>query len=131
MDVIFDNMLFRSFGLKVKNTNHLNSFERNVEFIEVAGRNGGLIIDNKNYKNKDIEISCLLDCRNINNKVAIEAINKHFQTYKGYKKLKFSDGYEFLAAVKGQIVYNELFNNFYEVSIVFSAKKEDDNELYS
>ena len=126
MDIIFNKKTFRELGLKVKKSNHLDSFENNIELYKVAGRNGDLIIDDGSYKNKDIEIVSNLDCRNMPKKSIIDNINKHFKGFKGYGVLKFSDGYEFKAICKGQIVYNELFNDYYEVSIVFSAKGVDD-----
>ncbi|GKZ04080.1 hypothetical protein ANS017_26510 [Paraclostridium bifermentans] len=126
MDVIFNVKTFRELGLKVKKSNHLNSFENNIEFHKVAGRNGDLIIDDGNYNNKDIEVVSLLDCRDLPTKSIIDTINKHFKGFKGYGDLKFSDGYEFKAICKGQIVYNELFNDYYEVSIIFSAKGVED-----
>lgn len=126
MDIIFNKKTFRELGLKVKKSNHLDSFENNIELYKVAGRNGDLIIDDGSYKNKDIEIVSNLDCRNMPKKSIIDNINKHFKGFKGYGVLKFYDGYEFKAICKGQIVYNELFNDYYEVSIVFSAKGVDD-----
>lgn len=126
MDITFNGKSIKELGLKIKRSNHLDSFENDMELYPVAGRNGDLIIDNGNYRNKDIEIVSNLDCRNKNTKSIIDAINYHFKSIPGYGYLKYDDGSEYKAVCKGQIVYNELFNNYYEVSIVFSAKGVND-----
>jgi phage-related protein len=126
LDITFNGKNIKELGLKVKRSNHLDSFENDMELHPVAGRNGDLIIDNGNYRNKDIEIVSNLDCRDKDTKAITTSINYHFKSMPGYGYLKFSDGYEFMAVCKGQIVYNELFNDYYEVSIVFSVKGVND-----
>lgn len=119
----FDNVTFKSLGLKHKRDNHLNSFETEMELFKVPGRSGELIIDSGSKLNKDIEVVCNLDCRDLDVKRVIDSINNVFKGERGYKKLAFEDGFIFDAVCKGQIVYNELFLNYFEVSIVFSVKE--------
>lgn len=119
----FNNVTFKSLGLKHKSDNHLDSFEDDVEYLKAPGRTGDLIVNHGGKLNKDIEIKCNLDCRNKNTKNIVDNIEAVFKGVKGYARLTFEDGFIFDANCKGKIVYNELFPNYYEVSIVFTTKE--------
>ena len=51
--------LYSLYVLDVKNLN--NGFERDIEFIEVPGRDGDLIVDNFRKKSKEITIEAFID----------------------------------------------------------------------
>lgn len=130
MDILYNSISFKThLGLKWKKSNHLNSFEDNVEIRDIQGASGALIIDLGGQKNKDIEIVCNLDGRGLPLLNLQKSIISSLKPDKNYHRLEFSDGFKFDAIVKGQIVFNELFNNFYEVSIVFSAKEVKDEVI--
>ena len=51
--------LYSLYVLDVKNLN--NGFERDIEFIEVPGRDGDLIVDNLRIKSKEITVEAFID----------------------------------------------------------------------
>ena len=54
----FNNVSNTNFNLIVEDIEGLyDSFERDIEFIEVPGRNGELIVDNNRVKSKELTIS--------------------------------------------------------------------------
>lgn len=123
MEIIFgDIQLNKKLGLKVKRSNHLDTFERQMEIIEIQGGDP-VVIDYGGKKPKDVEIVCNLDGRGLPKTTLRSSIENALQGEVKYKRLEFWDGIVFDAIVKGKIVFNELFNDYYEVSIIFSVKE--------
>lgn len=123
MEIIFgDIQLNKKLGLKVKKSNHLNTFERQMEIIPIQGGED-VIVDYGGKKSKDIEVIFNLDGRGLPKVTLQKSIEDALQGEVKYKRLEFWDGLIFDAVVKGQIVFNELFDDYYEVSIIFSAKE--------
>lgn len=56
----FNKKSCRDFQTHIKKTEIFKSAERDYEFVEVPGSNGSLIIDNKRYKNVDINYGCFI-----------------------------------------------------------------------
>lgn len=59
--------------------------ERDVEFIEVAGRNGSLMLDNNRYKNVDIPFNCFIRENYIEN---YSALMNYISAQKGYVRIE-------------------------------------------
>ena len=57
----FNGTTSTSKKLKCKDINHLSFASKSYESIKIPGRTGNLIIDDGSLKNKDIEITALLD----------------------------------------------------------------------
>ena len=61
----FNNVSNTNFNLIVEEIEGLyDSFERDIEFIEVPGRNGELIVDNNRFKSKNLIIKGYVDASN-------------------------------------------------------------------
>lgn len=58
MYFIYKNRSSEEFGLKIISINDISSPERNIEMLEVKGRNGDLIFDHGNYKNFELKFEC-------------------------------------------------------------------------
>nr|DAN73281.1 MAG TPA: distal tail protein [Caudoviricetes sp.] len=56
----FKNVNSNDLGIIVKEMPPIIRAERNIESIEIAGRNGNLYIDNNTYKTKKYQINCIL-----------------------------------------------------------------------
>lgn len=118
----FNGISSRNFNLKVKSSTHLSSPSKKVEFIEIPGRTGDLVIDDGSFKNLSISIVCLLDTRETNNLAQVaKQIRNWLQSPIGYQDLVFSDGTTFKAICSNQINIEDLVNNFGQVTITFSA----------
>lgn len=59
--------------------------ERDVEFVEVAGRNGSLMLDNNRYKNVDIPFNCFIREDYIYN---YNALMNYISAQKGYVRIE-------------------------------------------
>lgn len=99
--------------------------------ISIPGRTGDLILDDQSRENLTINLVCALDVRKTKNfKQTCENIQNWLQGSANYKDLQFSDGYKFKAVCINQIDISKVLANYGEVSIVFSAfKQEESNEI--
>lgn len=80
-----------------KNLSEFNTFydshssfgspERDVELVEVAGKNGALIIDNDRYRNIDISFNCYINSGFLG---SYRSLMAYLQSLKGYNRLEIS-----------------------------------------
>lgn len=112
-----------SFFMIIEEINGLiDSYEKDVEFIEVKGRDGELIIDNKRKKSKDITIKGHIDVEKLIGDitdVALE-IENWLQGTVSYKPLIFSEHrFIYQAICVNQIKLSEVIENLCEFEIKF------------
>lgn len=118
----FNDISSETYGLKVKQSNHLSRPAKKIESISIPGRTGNLIIDDGSKENLSIELICTLDCRTHSN-IALVAkqIGAWLQDPVGYQTLIMYDGMSFKAICTNQIDISEVIDDFGEVSIRFDA----------
>lgn len=100
----------------------LDSFERDIELVEVQGMDGEFIIDNKRKKSKDIIIIGHIDIEKSNKSIDVLAyeIEEWLQGVISYKPLLFKDHklkYEGLCF--NQIKLSEVIKDLCEFEIKF------------
>lgn len=83
------------FNIIITNTNQLSSPERNVEIIEVDGKNEALIIDKGNYKPFKLEFECVIDSEDTNINELSRNIKHWLQNDYTYNDLVLSDDYDY------------------------------------
>lgn len=115
--------LYSLYVLDVQGLN--NSFERDIEFFEVSGRDGDLIIDNQRKKSKEITIEGFIDFE----KSYIETfedlcseIENWLQGEVNLNTLKFSNSHRTYKAICTSIEIDEVLENFGEVIIKFKIQ---------
>lgn len=110
---VFKDISSTSLDLIIKDMPLVPRAEKNIETIEISGRNGNLHIDNQNYLSKSYTITCIAK-----NKNKIDEINSKIC---GSGKLilsKYSDRY-FNATFKNQIDYASYLTILQEFPIQF------------
>ena len=114
-----------SFNFIITENDNLNSFENDFELIEIPGRNGDLVIDNKRKKNKEINIEAYVDLDGLGDaKTASKNIKQWLQGEVKYKDLTFSnDLTEYKAIVKGPIEIVEEIEGLLNINFKFSCKE--------
>ena len=119
----------RDFCLKIKEINNLSSPSRALDIHQVLGRNGDLIVDNGNYNNFTLEITCFIDGRPDKNgkEKSLEELASELkawlQTDFSYSPLAIDDGEFFYEAyLSNSLDISELFTNFAEVLLTFNCK---------
>lgn len=124
MNFTFNNIHCTKYNLHGKESSHLSLPEKNYESIKIPGRSDNLIIDNGDYLNEDINVTCILDNRK--NKKSINKIRDGIKVWLqgdiGYKSLVFDDGCEYEAIVKKINIIKTNYN-IYEVEILFESKE--------
>lgn len=128
----FDGINSNSFGLKIKDWNYMDSPEKDIEEVHVPGRNGSLFIDNGGYKNRVIDIICLVDLREADKNRIGTKLNEWLLFDSKYKELCISDDemHKFQAVCINTLSFTEILRDYFEVMISFSAKpfKEENKE---
>lgn len=130
----FNGKSCTDYGLYVNKSNHLNSFQRRIESVEIPGRTGNVLIDDGSYANKTIDIECILKAEFLTNEnISLYQASKNIamwlQGIKGYKELSFNDGAIFNAVCINQIEIEKLVSNFASVIISFDVEAENINDI--
>ena len=114
-----------SFNFIITENDHLNSFENDFELIEIPGRSGDLVIDNKRKKNKEINIEAYADIEGLGDAHTVaKNIKQWLQGEVKYKTLSFSnDLTEYEAIVKGPIEIVEEVEGLLNINFKFSCKE--------
>lgn len=114
-----------SFNFIIVENDHLNGFENDFELIEIPGRNGDLVIDNKRKKNKEINIEAYADIEELGDAHTVaKNIKQWLQGEVKYKTLTFSnDLIEYKAIVKGPIEIVEEVEGLLNINFKFSCKE--------
>ena len=114
-----------SFNFIITENDHLNSFENDFELIEIPGRSGDLVIDNKRKKNKEINIEAYADIEGLGDAHTVaKNIKQWLQGEVKYKDLTFSnDLTEYKAIVKGPIEIVEEIEGLLNINFKFSCKE--------
>ena len=92
---VYDGISSTDFNIVITKTNQLSGPERNIEVIDVDGRDGSLLIDKGNYKSFELEIECSIDASDENIHYIARNIKKWLQSDFKFKKLIFSDDPEY------------------------------------
>lgn len=109
----FKDISSDSLGLIIKDMPLVPRAEKNIEIVEVSGRNGNLHIDNENYLSKSYSVICIAT-----KKDKIDSINSSLSGTGKLTLSKYSDRY-FNATIKNQIDYTLYLNTFHEFPIQF------------
>ena len=145
----FNEISCKEYGLKCKDISHISFAAKSYESIKVPGRTGNLIIDDGSYDNKTVTIVAYLDMRPIpierpiigwnevedpttgelvpepiygeNREDRITYIKEWLIGHTGYKTLIFDDKFTYNAIVSGEITFNEIFNDYYQITIDFEC----------
>lgn len=114
-----------SFNFIITENDNLNSFENDFELIEIPGRSGDLVIDNKRKKNKEINIEAYADIEELGDAHTVaKNIKQWLQGEVKYKDLTFSnDLTKYEAIVKGPIEIVEEIEGLLNISFIFSCKE--------
>ncbi|MGL5460721.1 MAG: distal tail protein Dit [Cetobacterium sp.] len=135
MYFIYNGIKSTDMGLNIKNKPSISPIERNIETVEVDGRNGELIFDKGNYKNLIIRVECILNRdRETSILNRITNLRTWLQKEFDYKKLYFSDdlGYYYEAVCINKLDIDEVFNEIGEGELSFTCKPLkvfDDEEI--
>lgn len=119
-----NNKTNKDFNFKVKASNHLTKSKKKLEFIDIPGRTGQLIIDEGARENFNLLIEGFIDARISNLKTVCDNLDIWLNGTKGYQTITFDDGTVLKAVFIGEINPEEIKNNFGTLSLEFSAYSE-------
>ena len=114
----------KDFNFKVKSSNHLIKPKKKLEFVDIPGRTGALIIDNGGRENFTLIIEGYLDGKRYSLKEYCDSLDKWLNSTKGYQEIIFDDGTILKAVFIGDINPTEIVKNFGELTLEFSAYME-------
>lgn len=112
----FNDVHSDSLNIIVKEMPLVPRAERNMETLEIIGRNGNLHIDNNSYKSREYTLDCICTDN--------EKIDDVCKTFVGTHKLelsKYSDRY-FNATIKNQIDFKTYFTYLNEFPLQFEIE---------
>lgn len=83
--IVFNHQSLKDFGVFISGSGTYNAAERDVETIEIAGRNGNLTLDNGRYKNISLTYPAFI-MEEFNDN--IQALRNFLLSQKGYLRLE-------------------------------------------
>lgn len=102
---------------------HLSAFENDFEEVEIPGRTGTLIIDNKRKKNRDINLTIYADIEGLGTAAEVSSsIEDWLVGEVKYQALVFDDGHRCDAIVKSLSIKEEI-KDLLCIEVTFSSKK--------
>lgn len=118
---VYNGMSSADFGIVITNTNQLSSPERNVEIVEIDGRDEPLIIDKGNFKPFELKITCSIDSEEKNINDLSRDIKMWLQSDFKLKKLILSDDLEYYynAACVNKLDIEEVIKELGEFELTF------------
>ena len=123
----FNNVSNTNFGLIVEEIEGLyDSFERDVEFIEVPGRDGELIVNNNRVKSNDLIIKGYIDSSSSDFTMTQlkEGMEKWLHSSMTYQKLEFIKEAIGLKALCYKFTMKEIMEDLCEIEISFRVQGE-------
>lgn len=111
------------FEMEITGTETYNAPSRDVEFVQIKGRNGDLIIDNGRYNNIEVTYPCFI----VNNfKKNMEAMRNFFLQNPNYFELRNTyNPNEFrLASYSNEIVTSSWQNRAGSFDLIFNCKPQ-------
>ena len=123
----FNNVSNTNFGLIVEEIEGLyDSFERDIEFIEVPGRDGELIVNNNRVKSNDLIIKGYVDSSNSDFTMTQlkEGMEKWLHSSMTYQKLEFIKEAIGLKALCYKFTMKEIMEDLCEIEISFRVQGE-------
>lgn len=124
MEFAMSNKTNRDFNFKVKKSNHLTKSKKKLEFIDIPGRTGALIIDEGARENFTLVIQGYLDARSSNLKTVCDELDTWLNGTTGYQTMTFDDGTILQVVFIGEIIPDDIIKNFGELTLEFSAYSE-------
>ncbi len=109
----FNGISSDSLGIIVKQMPPVSKAEKNIESIEINGRNGRLHIDNKTYKTKNYTIACIL----LDN-TKVDQIKALFEGT-GILTLSTEPNRQYQATIKNQIDFSKYLTYLREFPLQF------------
>lgn len=113
----------QQFGIYLRGEGTYNSSQRDIEYIDIPGRNGTLIIDKGRYSNVNVSYPCFIK-DNFENNSAL--VRQWLLADTNYHRLEddFHDNEFRLAVVDGTIDFNVFHNEVGNFLINFSCKPQ-------
>lgn len=108
-------------GLRVLNNVVFSSPERDVELVQIPGRDGDLIIDNGRYESVIRSIPCRLESNKNDVEVLIDRINNWLINSDGFNEFLWHNDpdYVYQAKIEGQVESQRVLSRFAETIIDF------------
>lgn len=124
----FNNVSNTNFNLIVEDIEGLyDSFERDIEFIEVPGRDGELIVNNDRVKSKDLVITGHIDSSGSEFTMTQlkEGLEKWLCSSMTYQRLEFIKEAIGLKALCYKFTMKEVMQDLCEIEISFRVQGEN------
>ena len=120
----YDNKSSADYGIIITKTNQLSGSERNIEVIEVDGRNEPILNDKGNYKPFELKLECSIDSEFTNINEVARDIKGWLQSNFNFKKLILSDDPEhyYEAVCINKLDIEEVIEQLGEFQVVFLCK---------
>lgn len=118
----FNGISSEIFNILVLESNHNTKPSKRIEFIEVPGRTGNLMIYDNSRENLEINIQCHVELdRNHNKGVLLDELDTWLNGEDGYLDLIFNNGKVFKAVFIGELYLPDTDFFYTDFELKFSA----------
>lgn len=120
----FNGISSEIFGILIEDSNIYTKGQRKIEFIEVPGRTGDLVIYDNSRKNITLVLSCHIEVELSKKPMLLDHLDKWLNGHTGYKDLIFNNGIKYKAIFTGELTLPTTENFYTDFELEFSCYQE-------
>lgn len=120
----FNGITSDSFNILIEESNIYTKAKKRIEFIEVPGRTGDLIVYDNSRENITIVLNCHIEVELIDKPKLLNDLDNWLNGHEGYKELIFNNGISYKAVFIGELNLPTTESFYTDFELEFSCYQE-------
>lgn len=120
----FNGVSSEEFGIIIEDSNIYTKARKRIEFIEVPGRTGDLIIYDNSRSNINLVLTCHIEVELADKPNLLAQLDEWLNGHEGYKDLIFNNGIKHKAVFTGELNLPTTESFYTDFELEFSCYQE-------
>ena len=124
LNFTFNGISSNSFNILIEDTNIYSKGKKRIEFIQVPGRTGDLLVYDNSRENIKIFLDCSIQVELEDKPQLLNRLDNWLNGHEGYKELVFSNGIKYKAIFIGELNLPTTESFITDFTLEFSCYQE-------